>query len=711
VHRSAGAQQRRAVHLALTDVTDCHIDPDRRAWHLAAAATGPDEGVASKLEHSAGRAQARGGLAAAAAFLQRSVALTGDPARRVDRALAARANLYAGAFDTALMMLVIADAGSPDELQRARTELLRAQIAFSSTIGSDAPPLLVSAARRLERLDPELARETYLDAWGAAMFAGRLATAGGLLEISRAARAAPAPARTPHPADLLLDALALLITGGRTAAAPALRRASEAFAAADDPAENRFRWTWLPPVPCYVLWDDEGWYAINARQLQLARDAGALARVPMGLITQAVIDAWSGDFTAAAAATAEAEAITEATGIRIAPYGAMRSAWPPRTGTEPGRRRTAAPGRWPRPATGTKPRPPARTPPPATAPRRLLAGPRAGRWPGRPRRRAPSRPRISSLPPRSSVSRASSLFRCQLDWSWHPRSRPAALIAPMEPPGRRWQLPPGVLVCRVQDPVGEQPRPVTGPGGQAGAPGAGAGHRPGQRDAQRVRRSLCRGSEPAQNGCQSAGLSYGTAIMGAVDSSHYSLVIAAAHAAGPCAPGAEAAWGRRVRGLTVDLHLIAQQARQDIERLESARTFIAFLEKVEIEESSRRGLLTLRLPSGESEPIRTEQENTDRGRALIERARSLAGRWVLVYRYNEQKTGQRIQSVRMLAHLMDLGADGAVPSTTAKKMVLQEAAGDTARAQEAWAAAGLPGTGPVSVGQIEQARAAARKAR
>jgi hypothetical protein len=200
--------------------------------------------------------------------------------------------------------------------------------------------------------------------------------------------------------------------------------------------------------------------------------------------------------------------------------------------------------------------------------------------------------------------------------------------------------------------------------------------------------------------------------MGAVDNSHhYTLVIAAAQAAGPCPAGEEAAWGRRVHGLTVDLHLIAQQVRQDIERLESARTFIAFLEKVEIEESSHRGLLTVRLQSGDSEPIRTEQENTDRGRALIDRARSLEGRWVLVYRYNEQKTGQRNQSVRMLAHLMDLGADGAVPSTTAKKIVLQEADGDTALAQEAWLAAGLPGTGPVSVDQMEQARTAARKAR
>ncbi len=198
--------------------------------------------------------------------------------------------------------------------------------------------------------------------------------------------------------------------------------------------------------------------------------------------------------------------------------------------------------------------------------------------------------------------------------------------------------------------------------------------------------------------------------MGGVDISHHSLVIAAAQAAGPCPPGEEATWGRRVHGLTVDLYLIAQQAGQDIERLESARTFIAFLEKVEIEESSRRGLVTLRLPSGESEPIRTEHADTDRGRGLIERARSLEGRWVLVYRYNEQKTGQRNQSVRMLAHLMDLGVDAAVPNTTAKKMVLQEAGGDVVRAQEAWMAAGLPGTGPISADQLEQARAAVREA-
>ena len=326
VYGSAPVEQRRAVHLALAEATDRDVDPDRRAWHLAAATAAPDEEVASELERSADRAQARGGLAAAAAFLQRSVALTGDPTRRADRALAAaRANLYTGAFDEALSLLTIAEAGSPDESQRAQAELLRGQVAFSSNIGSDAPPLLLSAAKRLERFDVDLARETYLDAWGAAWFAGSLATAGDLHEVSRAARSAPPSTHPSQPFDLLLDGLALLITEGRAAAASALRRASNAFVALETPTAvgNAFRWTALPPIPSYVLWDDESWYAINARQLALARQAGALARVPMGLITGAVIDAWSGEFAKAAEATAEADAIVEATGTGLAPYASM----------------------------------------------------------------------------------------------------------------------------------------------------------------------------------------------------------------------------------------------------------------------------------------------------------------------------------------------------------------------------------------------------
>ena len=177
--------------------TDPVTDPDQRAWHRAQAAPGPDEEVAAELERSAARAQARGGLAAAGAFLERAVLLTVDPARRAERTLAAaQAQLQAGAFDKALELLVTAAAGPLDELQSARLDLLRGQIAFASNPGRDAPPLLLKAAKRLESLDLELARETYLSAWMAALFAGRFAGAGDLLEVSRAARGL----RLAHPA-------------------------------------------------------------------------------------------------------------------------------------------------------------------------------------------------------------------------------------------------------------------------------------------------------------------------------------------------------------------------------------------------------------------------------------------------------------------------------------------------------------------------------
>ena len=194
LYRSATAEDRRAVHLALAEVTDREADPDRRAWHLAAAAAGPDEQVAAELERSAGRAQARGGLAAAAAFLRRSVALTSDPARRADRALAAaQASLQAGEFDAALALAATAEAGPLDEFQRARVDLLRAHVAFTSFRGRDAPALLLTAAGRLEPFDLELARDTYLMAWGAALVAAEVAGEGVLPDICRAVRALPPP--------------------------------------------------------------------------------------------------------------------------------------------------------------------------------------------------------------------------------------------------------------------------------------------------------------------------------------------------------------------------------------------------------------------------------------------------------------------------------------------------------------------------------------
>jgi DNA-binding CsgD family transcriptional regulator len=321
-YRSASIRERQQVHAALAEVTDLEADPDRRAWHLAAATAGPDEGAAAELERCAGRAQARGGLAAAAAFLERSMALTPDPARRAGRALAAaQADLRAGEFDKARDLLVTAEAGPLDDFQDARADLLHGQIAFASGPGSDAPPLLLKAAKRLEPLRLGLARETYLDAWHAAMFAGHLAGAGDLLEVSRAARALPAPAHPPRPVDLLLDGLALLVTDGPAAAAPVLRQATSAFGSAEIPVAEVLRWGWMAREADKALWAYDGW-RVTARQVQLARDVGALDRLPL-LLNQKALDAvYGGDLAAAVSLIAQAETICEATGARVAPYAA-----------------------------------------------------------------------------------------------------------------------------------------------------------------------------------------------------------------------------------------------------------------------------------------------------------------------------------------------------------------------------------------------------
>jgi DNA-binding CsgD family transcriptional regulator len=319
---AAPAPARRRAHQALAAVTDPNADPDRRAWHLAEAAAGPDEQVAAGLERSADRAQARGGLAAAAAFLERAAALTPDPARRAERTLAAaQANRQAGAFGKALELVATAEAGPMDEFQSARVDWLRGQIAFASGLGSDAPPLLLKAAKRLEPLNLDLARETYVDAWQAAFFAGYLAGAGDLLEVSRAARVLPPPAHPPRLVDLVLDGFALLVTDGPAAAAPPLRQATSAFASPDIPEEEVLRWGFVATVADEALWDDEGW-RVTVRQVQLARDVGALDQLSFLLNRMAVETVWSGDFAAATLLIAEAGTVCEATGSRFAPIAA-----------------------------------------------------------------------------------------------------------------------------------------------------------------------------------------------------------------------------------------------------------------------------------------------------------------------------------------------------------------------------------------------------
>jgi DNA-binding CsgD family transcriptional regulator len=324
VYRSAATADRRRVHDGLAGVTDADADPDRRAWHRTRAAAGPDEEVATELERSAERARARGGLAAAAAFLQRAAALTGNPARRAERALAAaKATLNAGRFSVARDLLASAETGTLGEVQQAQADILRGQIAMFASLNGDALAPLLDAAQRLERLDAGLAREAYLEAWFAALIAGRGSTGPSLLDVSRAARSAPGPGDIAGPSDLLLDSLAKLITDGRQAAAPLLEQAMAAFTDKACPPEDILRWNWLAVFVAWTLWDDDSAYALSARALKASRDTGALARLPIGLSVFAVAALRRGDFASTARAIGDLDEASDAIGSVVGSYVPM----------------------------------------------------------------------------------------------------------------------------------------------------------------------------------------------------------------------------------------------------------------------------------------------------------------------------------------------------------------------------------------------------
>jgi len=325
VYGASGVNERREIHRALAQATDPETDPDRRAWHRAQAQATPDEDIAAELERAAARAQARGGFAAAAAFLERAAAMTPDVEHRARRALAAaRTKFQAGALDDALRLLTTAETGVLSDLQRAQVDLLRAETMFAATRGRDAPRLLVEAARRLSTLDPIVARETYLEALSAAMFAGRLAGPGAsVLEVAQAARAAPAPPRAPRPADLLLDGLATLFSESYEAAAPILRKAHMALDAAGMSPTEQLRWKWLATVTSIHLWDDTRWELISERYVQLARETGALGELPLALTQRVYVHLFSGELTAAASLVDEIQTATEASDTVAAPYGAV----------------------------------------------------------------------------------------------------------------------------------------------------------------------------------------------------------------------------------------------------------------------------------------------------------------------------------------------------------------------------------------------------
>jgi DNA-binding CsgD family transcriptional regulator len=323
--RAADVHDLQEVHGSLAEVSD--LDPDRRAWHRAQASAEPDEEVAAELERSADRAHARGGFAAAAAFLQRAAELTPDAVQRAARVLAAaQAKLQAGEFDAASDLLAEAEVGPVDDLGRARIDLLRAQVAFASSRGNEAPPLLLAAAKRLEPLDTELARDTYLDALSAAMFAGRLAGTADLVEVAEAVRRAPA-GQTRN-GDMLLEGLASLFTDGYAAAMPIARRALSAFCAEDLSVTEGLRWLWLASAISADVWDDESWHVLSTRHVEIAREAGALTELLLALNSRAIVQLFAGEVKAASSLVDEASAVREATGSLVSPYGAMGlAAW------------------------------------------------------------------------------------------------------------------------------------------------------------------------------------------------------------------------------------------------------------------------------------------------------------------------------------------------------------------------------------------------
>ncbi|MEV4807278.1 AAA family ATPase [Nonomuraea sp. NPDC049421] len=328
VYRAAEPAERRRAHGALAEATDERADPDRRAWHRARAVLGTDETIALELERSAGRARARGGLGAAAAFLERAAVLTPDPADRAYRALsAAQAQHEAGASDAAFELLTIAVAGPLDGLHRARAERLRAQIEFARTRSSDVPGMLLDSAKTLAPLDPAQSRDTYLQALEAAIHAGPLGHGRGVVEVAEAARDAPAPAGPPTPADLLLDGLVTRFTRGYEASVPGLRRALQAYRdhlGADDASR---RGLWAACRAAYMLWDDETLYGLTTRFIRLARDAGALSTLATALNFHSTVLVQIGDLAQAAGLVADVAALSQSTGAPPLPHDIVLRAY------------------------------------------------------------------------------------------------------------------------------------------------------------------------------------------------------------------------------------------------------------------------------------------------------------------------------------------------------------------------------------------------
>jgi DNA-binding CsgD family transcriptional regulator len=326
VYRAASASDRRAIHGALASAIDPETDPDRRAWHRAHAALAPDEHVAAELMASASRAQRRGGIAAEAAFLERAVTFTPDAGERASRALAAAgAKFEAADLVAAESLLATAAVGPLDKLGQAQVQRVRAQIAFDLRRGSDAPALLLRAARTLEPLDAELARDTYLEALVAAVYAARLATGTDVADVAGAARSAPIGPEPLPAKQLLLLGLAARLTDGYAAAAPLLKRALSSYR--DE--ERQLDWLCVAyNLAAMDLWDDREWFELASWQTELARATGTLSLLPYALDYLAENQILAGDLSMAAGLETEARELSSGLRADTLPYIALLlAAW------------------------------------------------------------------------------------------------------------------------------------------------------------------------------------------------------------------------------------------------------------------------------------------------------------------------------------------------------------------------------------------------
>jgi DNA-binding CsgD family transcriptional regulator len=324
VYEAASPADRREVHRALAEATDVVCDPDRRAWHLAQGAWHPDDDVANELEVSADRAQSRGGIAAAAAFLERAAELTVNTKHRADRMLAAaEAKRQAGALEAALELAVSSERNFLDDHQRAKVEVLRARVSFTSERGSEAPGLLLAAAQHLEIHDPRRARGIYLDVIAAALFAGKLARSGNARDVAEAVLASPHPIGPSSATDLLLQGLALLVEEGPEAGAPVFRQALEIFRSDLVGTQERLRWSWLAGRAAAVIWDYAAWDAFTLDQVVTARAAGAVDVLPVALGEAAGVQVFAGRLSEAESLFEEASIVADVTGAKAAPYAAV----------------------------------------------------------------------------------------------------------------------------------------------------------------------------------------------------------------------------------------------------------------------------------------------------------------------------------------------------------------------------------------------------